>query len=147
MSDNQQIKNKILKKRHYSLTNLFFIYLMLIVTFSFVALGTYFIIQKNARYQQEVRQLKTEFPEKQKEELKIRVLEAKEYINWVVTYPEKSINSHLPKLSMRYARLMENSKISKTGSSYFIPQKIKDTLNYANLNCVIKKFKYILLFF
>lgn len=138
MSDNQQIKNKILKKRHYSLTNLFFIYLMLIVTFSFVALGTYFIIQKNARYQQEVRQLKTEFPEKQKEELKIRVLEAKEFVDWVSSYPDESLNKQLASLTKRYGSLLENANLPTGEKLILLPERIHDSLDYANQNSVIK---------
>jgi len=138
MSDNQQIKNKILKKRHYSLTNLFFIYLMLIVTFSFVALGTYFIIQKNARYQQEVRQLKTEFPEKQKEELKIRVLEAKEFVDWVSSYPDESLNKQLASLTKRYGSLLESANLPTGEKLILLPERIHDSLDYANQNSVIK---------
>ncbi len=142
MSPNNQTERVQKKRRRLSLTNIIFIHILIIVTVSMIAIGTYSIIRKIQTYNHDVSRLRTEFPMRQKNELKFRVLEAKEYINWVVTYPEKSINSHLPKLSMRYARLMENSKISKTGSSYFIPQKIKDTLNYANLNCVIKMAVY-----
>jgi PAS domain S-box-containing protein len=138
MTDNQQSNDLMRSNRQYSLTNHFFIYLMLIVTFSFLALGSYFIIQKNSRYRQDIRQLQVDFPVQQKEELKIRVLEAKEFIDWVSSYPDESLNKQLSSLTRRYGSMLERAHLPSGEKFLLLPERIKDSLDYANLNSVIK---------
>jgi len=138
MPENQSNKKIISADRQTSLSNLFFFYLMLIVTFSFVATGGYFIVQKISRYRQDIRQLKADFPAEQKQELKVRVLEGKEFVDWVSSYPDESLNKQLTSLIKRYGSLLESANLPSGEKFLLLPKRIKDSLDYANLNSVIK---------
>ncbi|HOW31756.1 MAG TPA: hypothetical protein PLP88_09320, partial [Bacteroidales bacterium] len=126
------------KPRRYSLTNLFFIVLMLIITFSFLAMGSYIVIRKIAAYRAEVKQLKIDFPVQQKRELNLRVLEAKEYIDWVSSYPDASLKKHLISLTRRYVGMLKQSNIASGNNLIILPERIQDSLDGVNRQTVIK---------
>lgn len=124
--------------RQYSLTKLFFLYLMLIVGISFIALGAFYVIKRISVYNKDVRQLKISFPHQQRKEMKIRVLEAKQFIDWVSSYPNESLNNQLASMTKRYASFLETANLPKGKNLIMLPGRFRDSLDEVNRNTVIK---------
>lgn len=138
MPEKSQNPSTLKPPRQVSLTSYYFISFMILITMAFVALGAYIIVRKVLAYQQDIKQLKLEFPLQQKKDMMIRVLEAKEYVDWVSSYPDASLNKQLVALTRRYGSLLKTSNLPTGSSLIFLPERLQDTLDGVNRKTVIK---------
>jgi len=86
---NTGIKGKDHTPKKHSLIRIIYIYPVIFFLVGLSVVTAYYTWLQINKYKSEVEKLKTEFPEKQKAELKSRVLFLKDYIYWVKSHPEE----------------------------------------------------------
>jgi len=114
------------KKR--SLIRILYIYPIVFFLVGLSTIIAYYTWLQVHEYKNQVEKLKTEFPEKQRNELKSKVLLLKDYIFWVKSHPEEHIIHHLNNKINTTENLI--SKYSFTNDSF--PGELIDTLDQLN---------------
>lgn len=111
------------------------------VVFFLVGLSTiiaYYTWLQINQFQTQVVKLRTEFPQKQRAELKSRVLILKDYINWVKSHPNeytiRLMNNRLNTTEL----LLESLSDTNTLKNGLIPEIVTDSLDELNKRSVIK---------
>lgn len=124
------------KKR--SLIRILYIYPIVFFLIGLSTIIAYYTWLQIYKYNNQIEKLKTEFPEKQRIELKSRVLLIKDYIYWVKTHPEVQITQHIKnKVTVTEALLRTFSSSIKNYNTKF-PDSLIDSLNELNKRSLIK---------
>lgn len=122
------LRGTIYRQGKRSLIRILYIYP---IVFFFIGLSTiiaYYTWLQVYKYNQQVEKLKTEFPEKQRTELKNKVLLIKDYISWVKSNPEIYIRKHLDSK----IKVAENLMLLTKSNAEFLPESVADSLDEIN---------------
>jgi len=119
------------QKKH-SLIRILYIYPIIFFLIGLSTIIAYYTWLQIYKFKNQVEKLKTEFPEKQRVELKSKVLLLKDYIYWVKSHPEDHIIQHLNnRISTIEKALITFGKSNKT-TEKILPDTLIETLNELN---------------
>jgi len=131
-------KGQMQKKQ--SLIRILYIYPIVFFLIGLSTIIAYYTWLQVYKYLQQVEKLKTEFPEKQRNELKSRVLLVKDYISWIKSHPEEYtiqlLNNRINATEIILGSC-EKEKFKNTGS---IPEELTYSLDELNTGSVAKVF-------
>lgn len=96
------------RKKLPALINLWHFYPTLFLSIVLIVIVTYFIFSQIHKYNIEVDRVKKEFTAKQRIDLKIKVLSAKDYIYWVKAHPETYIKDLIYKKTYQVQQIIDN---------------------------------------
>jgi len=129
-------KKNRLKKR--SLIRILYIYPIIFFLVGLSTIFTYYTWLQIYKFNKQVDTLKTEFPEKQRNELKTKVLVLKDYIFWVKSHPEQHIIQLLNNRINTTEALLKKYVGKKSIHNDEFPEILTDTLDELNKRSVIK---------
>jgi len=92
---NAYLKGKLSNPKKWSLIRILYVYPIIFFLIGLSTIIAYYTWLQINKYNKQVEKLKIEFPEKQRNELKSKVLLAKDYIFWVKSHPDEFIKFHL----------------------------------------------------
>lgn len=124
--------NKERRQKKLSLIRILYIYPIVFFLIGLSSITAYYTWLQIYKYKKEVKKIKTEFPEKQRAELKSKVLLIKDYIYWVKSHPEDHIIQHLNKKIGAAEKLLQSSLTSPDTGRLTISEALSDTLNELN---------------
>ncbi|MDO9256844.1 MAG: cache domain-containing protein [Bacteroidales bacterium] len=110
---NKEIKGKDNSHRKHSLIRIIYLYPVVFFIVGLSAVTAYYTWLQIFKYRNQVDKIKTEFPEKQRNDLKNKVLELKDYIYWVKSHQEDHIIQHLNNRISAVEAVLENFPVSK----------------------------------
>lgn len=105
------------------------------IVFFLVGLSTiiaYYTWLQVYKYNQQVEELKSEFPENQRNELKSKVLHIKDYIFWVKMHPEDYLQQHISNRVSTAEQLIAKYSKSINLNKDSLPESLTDTLDELN---------------
>lgn len=123
------------KKR--SLIRILYLYPIIFFLVGLSTIIAYYTWLQVYKYNKDVERQKTEFPAKQRSELKSRVLLVKDYIYWVKSHPEEQIIQHLQSRISTAETLLKDSEATINGK---LRESLIDTLTALNRISVNKIF-------
>lgn len=129
---NINIKRKERRPIKYSLIRIIYIYPVIFFLVGLSVVTAYYTWIQIYKYKHQVEKLKTEFPEKQRTELKSRVLLLKDYIFWVKSHPENYIIQHLEDRIQKAEILLKPFSGSKNHQNSVIPVAAIEALDELN---------------
>jgi PAS domain S-box-containing protein len=91
----KEIKGIDTRQRKHSLIRIIYIYPVVFFIVGLSAVTAYYTWLQIFKYKNQVEKIKKEFPDKQRTDLKNKVIELKDYIFWVKSYQEDHIVQHL----------------------------------------------------
>ena len=92
---NTVLKSRDIRQKKRSLIRIIYFYPVIFFLIGLGVVTAYYTWLQIYKYKNQVEKLKTEFPEKQRSELKSRILLLKDYIYWVKSHPEDYIIQQL----------------------------------------------------
>ncbi len=125
---NAYLKNKLSNPQKWSLIRILYLYPIIFFLVGLSTIIAYYTWLQINKYNKQVEKLKIEFPEKERNELKSKVLLAKDYILWVKSHPDEFIKLHLNR------RIKEADEIihSFPDTLKSIPDSLIETLDQLN---------------
>lgn len=123
-------KGHIQKKQ--SLIRILYIYPIIFFSVGLITIIAYYTWLQVYKYNQQVEKLKTDFPDKQREELKLKVLFVKDYISWVRTQPEDNIMQHLNNRLSITENLINKYFATNESGNFLISATLVDSLDKIN---------------
>ncbi|MGV8962742.1 MAG: ATP-binding protein [Candidatus Saccharimonadaceae bacterium] len=123
-----------------SLIRILYVYPIIFFLVGLSTIIAYYTWLQVYKYKQQVEKLKTEFPDIQRKELKLKVLFVKDYISWVRTHQEENIIKHL-NYKLNAAENLVNKYSSSNDSSNILYSAVLfdslDNINRLSINKVI----------
>jgi PAS domain S-box-containing protein len=132
----RNFKNKVGSQKKNSLIRVLYIYPIVFFLVGLTTITSYYTWLQIDKYNNQVKKLKAEFPQKQRVELKSKILLIKDYISWVKSHPDEYT---LQLLKSRYnvtESLLGKLLISKKYNS--LPQDLVDSLDKTTKGSVVK---------
>lgn len=126
------IKGRGHRQKRHSLIRIIYIYPIVFFLVGLTTVTAYYTWLQIYKYKNQVEKLKTEFPEKQRAELKSRVLLLKEYIYWVKSHPEDQIIQHLNNRIITTETLLKIFLSPINLKNDVFPDALIDSLNELN---------------
>lgn len=123
------------KKR--SLIRILYVYPILFFFIGLSIIFIYYSFLQIEKYNKEVELTRKEFPEKQRAELKLKVLLLKDYISWVRTHPAGYTIAHI-KSKINLAEAILNKLPSNSELQPGLPKWLVDSFNNLNAGSVDK---------
>jgi PAS domain S-box-containing protein len=120
----KEIKVNDNSQRKHSLIRIIYIYPVVFFIVGLSAVTAYYTWLQIFKYKNQVEKIKTEFPDKQRNNLKNKVLELKDYIYWIKSHEEDHIIQHLSNRICSVETILE--KYSDSG--YFEKNELPDDL-------------------
>jgi PAS domain S-box-containing protein len=120
------------RQKKHSLIRIIYIYPVIFFLIGLSAITAYYTWLQIYKYKNQVNKIKKEFPEKQRTELKSRVILLKDYIYWVKSHPENFIVDHLNQRIRTTESLINSFSGSRDLSNGVLPDALKDSLEYFN---------------
>ncbi len=111
------------------------------IVFFLIGLSTiiaYYTWLQIYKYNKQVEKLKTEFPEKQRAELKSKILLLQDYIFWVRSHPEEYTTELISRRINTIESLLRNYDSSKVIKNETLADVFRDTLDELNKRSVLK---------
>ncbi|MEI6059846.1 MAG: ATP-binding protein [Bacteroidota bacterium] len=130
----------LFKNRKPSLIRILYIYPIVFFLIGLSTIFSYYSYQQYQRYRIQVEKLEREFPEKQQNELKFKVLAVKDFIFWVQAHPEKYIIQYLNRRADVAERLLDrnsNATLLPNGTFSAALADSLDTLNKSSLSKIV----------
>ncbi len=138
----EKLKNIIGSKAHrqkkLSLIKILYIYPIAFFLVGLCTIIAYYSWLQIHKYNQQVEKLKTEFPIKQRNELKSKILVLKDYIYWVKSHPEEHIKQQLVKRISSTDSLLVKYSDTNHFSKGSLPVAFVDSLDKLNKYSVNK---------
>lgn len=125
---NAYFKNKLINPQKWSLIRILYVYPIVFFLVGLSTIIAYYTWLQINKYNKQVEKLKVEFPEKQRNELKSKVLFVKDYIFWVKSHPDEFIGFHLN----RRIKETEATLLSLPDTIQSLPDAIIDSLDQLN---------------
>jgi len=125
-------RDKVTRQKKHSLIRILYIYPIIFFLVGLTTIIAYYTWLQIYKYKKQVEELKTEFPEKQRTELKSRILLIKDYIYWVKSHPEDHIIQHLNSRVNTAETILNTFSVIKNLDGYTVPEALADTLNEFN---------------
>ena len=126
-----------MQKKH-SLIRILYIYPIIFFSVGLSTIIAYYTWLQVYKYNQQVEKLKTEFPEKQRNELKTRVLLVKDYINWIKSHPEEYTFQLLNNRINATETILGSCDKEKFANNVSIPEELTYSLDQLNTGSVAK---------
>jgi len=126
------IRGKVNRQKKHSLIRILYIYPIIFFLVGLSTIIAYYTWLQIYKYKEQVEKVKTEFPEKQRNELKSRVLLIKDYIYWVKSHQEDQIIQHLSSRVSDAETLLKTFSLTKSADGYIFSDALADTLNKLN---------------
>lgn len=128
----QEVQSKDHKQRKHSLIRIIYIYPIALFIVGLSVVTAYYTWLQIFKYKNEVEKIKTEYPEKQRNELRTKVILLKDYIYWVKSHPEEHIIQHINKRIITAENILKNFSDSNNFKKDNLPEALIDTLNQLN---------------
>jgi len=125
-------------QRKHSLIRILYIYPIIFFSVGLSTIIAYYTWLQVYKYNQQVEKLKTEFPEKQRNELKSRVLLVKDYINWIKSHPEEYTFQLLNNRINATETILGSCDKEKFANNVSIPEELTYSLDQLNTGSVAK---------
>jgi len=126
------------KQSKPSLIRIVYIYPILFFMIGLSIVFTYYSWLQIHKYRGQLAKLKAEFPEKQRTELKTKVLLLKDYIFWVRSHPESHIKEHIGKKINSTIGILQQYEGSIGNATNVLPSNLTDTLLKTDPNSIVK---------
>jgi len=127
-----ELKSSIHRQKKHSLIRIIYFYPIVFFLVGLSAITAYYTWLQIYKYNNQVEKLKKEFPEKQRTELKSRVLLLKDYIYWVKSHPEDYSIQHLEHRMITAETILKTFSGSINLKNNELPATLIDTLNKLN---------------
>lgn len=82
--------------RKISLRKKIFQYLLITTLFSLILLGSFWVVSEIRTFNKEIKVLENTYSENRKQEIKAKILEIKDWINWIRIHPPESLTKMIP---------------------------------------------------
>jgi PAS domain S-box-containing protein len=119
-------------KRKHSLIRIIYLYPVVFFVVGLSAVTAYYTWLQIFKYKNQVEKIKTEFPEKQRNDLKNKVLELKDYISWVKSHEEDHIIQHLNNRIRVVESEFEKYSVSGYLEKHKLPYALTDKFDELN---------------
>jgi signal transduction histidine kinase len=116
-----------------SISGRFFLYLVGISAFSLLCFGFFWVESRLKNYRSELAQLKKNYSETKKLEIKNKILQVKDYIQWVRYAPYRAIAGTLARKEMLFAKMAMNSAQLSGNERWPFPRAIRDSAEQLNI--------------
>ena len=126
------------RHKKLSLIRILYIYPIIFFVIGLSTIIAYYTWLQINEFHNQVEKLKAEFPEKQRVELKSRVLLLKDYIAWVRSHPEEYANQHINNRMNSIEHLLKQYSENKYFKNKIIPESLTDSLDELNKRSIIK---------
>ena len=120
------------RQKKHSLIRIVYIYPVAFFIIGLSAVTAYYTWLQIFKYKNQVAKIKTEFPDKQRNDLKSKVLLAKDYIYWVKSHQEVHIVQHLSNKISSTEALLKKYAVLMNIEKDLLPDALTDTLNKLN---------------
>ncbi len=131
-------RNRKQMKKKQSLIRILYIYPIVFFAVGLSTIIAYYTWLQIFKYNQQVEKLKVEFPEKQRNELKSKILLLKDYISWVKAHPQDYILQHVNNRVTRAESLIDKYADTNSFKKGTLPTILIDTLDQLNKRSVTK---------
>jgi len=125
-------QNKDNRQRKHSLIRIIYFYPIVFFIVGLSVVTAYYTWLQIFKYKNKVEKIKTEFPKKQRRELRTEVILIKDYIYWVKSHPEDHIIQHLNRRIITASTLLDGLSLPKNLDNNALPDAVTDTLNKLN---------------
>ncbi len=136
----KEIKGNDNSHKKHSLIRIIYIYPVVFFIVGLSAVTAYYTWLQIYKYKNQVEKIKTEFPEKQRNDLKNKVLEIKNYIYWVNSHQEEYIIQHLNNRISLVETELKKYSVSGDLKNDKIPDSLAVILDELNKSSVQKIF-------
>lgn len=126
------------RQKKHSLIQILYLYPIAFFLIGLSIVFGYYVFMQNHRYNEQVEKLRIEFPEKQRAELKSKVLLLKDYINWVRSYPEEHTIQYLNKRILAAEALLTNKDLAIDSAKSVLSSALVESLDKLNAKSVSK---------
>jgi len=134
----KEIKGNVNRQRKHSLIRIIYIYPVVFFIVGLSAVTAYYTWLQIFKYKKQVEKIKTEFPEKQRNDLKNKVLELKDYIYWIKSHEEEHIIQHLNNRISAVETVLEKYSVSGKTKKNELPTALTAQLDELNKMSVHK---------
>jgi len=126
------------RHKKISLIRILYVYPIAFFLIGLFAISAYYTGIQIIKYKKQVEELKTNYPAKQRAELKSKILELKDYISWVKSHPCKYALNHLNNRIAETEFLLSNYTNAQNFYKGAIPIDLIDSLNKLNSKSILK---------
>jgi len=132
-------KSQIIHRpKKISLIRILYVYPVIFFLIGLSTIIAYYTWLQINEFQNQVEKLKTEFPQKQRAELKSKILLLKEYISWVKSHPDEYTTQHIESRIKATEALLNKYSGNRHIRNIRIPDELKDSLSEVNKRSVNK---------
>ncbi len=129
------MKKKITDHRS-SLSRKIFISFLIVVLFSVISLGFFWLDSNLTNYHRDVKMLKISYSDNKKLEIKTKILQIKDFIQWIRSSPNAAVSKSLPLLTESLLRPYAG-KLKPGDPRGIFPSEFKDSLKAAGFILVL----------